>query len=284
MKDIVREILMQVFKLSANGVQASDIKMNDSVLAFVFTTRYGGSTLWGYFALVGIAFSLIYFILELNRKLMFEGSDFTAKSLIAPFCKLIGSYYVLSRSGFIITRLAGIGNSFVDWAQGYFEATTYTALSDAQIGTLLDQMCDGIGFFKALALLLPCFVMLLVSLVCSLVWKYKAISYKIEVLYRIGISPIALADVYSGNNSQGVRWCKAMLATTLYGASFILCIALGHMIAFQEIVDTMSASDFLDSASSVWEMISKVAVIVVVPIAEIGAISAIRSALKEALA
>ena len=153
-------------------------------------------------------------------------------------------------------------------------------------------MTDGMGFFLAIALILPAFCMYLVTVVCSIVWKYKALTYKIEVLYRMGISPIALADVYSGQNAQGVRWLKAMLGLGLYAASFIIVVKLGNAIALQEFADSIlkyfgdlkSGAAMDESAKTVWGMIGNLAGMLVIPIAELGVISAIRSAIKEALA
>lgn len=285
MTDIIKEILQVVFGmcLGTTGVNVTDIKLDDSALDLIFSDSYGGNTLWSYFALVGIGFSLVYFLLELNRKLAFEGNDVTMKTFIAPFLKFAGSYLVLSRGGFIVTRMAGIGNNFVDWANGYDPG--WDLITEDKLNQMAELITDGLGFFVSIGLLLPCLAMMLVTIVCSLVWKFKAISYKIELLFRIGISPIALADIYSGNNSQAVRWCKAMLGTALYGASMIIVIKLGNVLAFQEMMtewDELLALNFDDF--SVWELISKVAVCVVVPIAELGAIGAVRTAIKEALA
>lgn len=284
MKDIVKDILLSVVSacIGSGSLSADSIMIKDTTVEFI-------KTMWGYFAVAGIAMSIIYFLLEINRKLAFERTDFSMHSFGAPFLKLGASIIVVGNGKSIISWLVKAGNQFITWAD-----TTFDPAWTAQEGLkdVVDQMTDGMGFFLAIALILPAFCMYLVTVVCSIVWKYKALTYKIEVLYRMGISPIALADVYSGQNAQGVRWLKAMLGLGLYAASFIIVVKLGNAIALQEFADSIlkyfgelkSGAAMDESAKTVWGMIGNLAGMLVIPIAELGVISAIRSAIKEALA
>lgn len=284
MKDIVKDILLSVVSacIGSGSLSADSIMIKDTTVEFI-------KTMWDYFAVAGIAMSIIYFLLEINRKLAFERTDFSMHSFGAPFLKLGASIIVVGNGKSIISWLVKGGNRFITWADTRFDPawTAQEGLKD-----VVDQMTDGMGFFLAIALILPAFCMYLVTVVCSIVWKYKALTYKIEVLYRMGISPIALADVYSGQNAQGVRWLKAMLGLGLYAASFIIVVKLGNAIALQEFADSIlkyfgdleSGAAMDESAKTVWGMIGNLAGMLVIPIAELGVISAIRSAIKEALA
>lgn len=250
------------------------------------------NSIWGYFALAGIGLSTIYFLMELNRKYAFEGTDVTLKTFSVPFVKYAASILVLSKGARIIGALVSIGNAFISFVHGKdFEPgkEAYKDLLDylTKDSSSIERFFNGVGFFMCLVIIIPLLLGWLVTIVCGLVWKYKALGYKIELLFRMGISPLALADVYSGQNSQAVRWCKSMLATVLYGASFIVVVKLGHAIALKDMV-----KDFTDllskgpgsGADAVWDLFTSMLKMVVVPIAELGCINAVRQALKEALA
>lgn len=281
MPDIVFEVIEAAITacLSATSMSVSDLEIPNSMFHLV-------DSVWGYFSIVGIAMTIIYFLIEINQKLAFERSDFSLHSFGAPLLKLAVAIAVLANGAKIIAWIFGFGNGLVNATNSWdiaFGAAYDTNGSTALIESMR-EVCNGLGFFMALAMLLPCFCMYIVSIVCSLVWKFKALTYKIEALYRVGISPVALADVYSGQNAQAIRWIKGMIGMMLYGASFILIIKLGHAIALQQVVQDVQ--EFIDSNSgvTVWSLFSHLIMIVIVPIAELSVIGAIRSAIKEALA
>ena len=240
--------------------------------------------LWGYFALVGIGFTLIYFLLEVNRKYAFESTDLTIKTFAVPFIKLVAAIVVLGNAKTIVHSLVDMGNSFIKDMDNFNPGKE--AIVDLK--DTLNAVMGKASFMLALLLILPSIGCWIITIVCQLVWKYKAIGYKIELLFRVGISPIALADIYSGQNSQAIKWCKGLLATVLYGASFILVVKLGNALAISEISKNISAFNDVkaekDSIKAVWDLFTAMLGFLIVPIAEIGCISAIRQALKEALA
>ena len=238
--------------------------------------------LWGYFALVGIGFTLIYFLLEVNRKYAFESTDLTIKTFAVPFIKLVAAIVVLSNGEMIIHSLVDLGNSFIDFV-GDGNGFTPSEEQSLKLAGTLNEVLGKASFMAALLLIFPTMLCWLLTVVCQLVWKYKALGYKIELLFRVGISPIALADIYSGQNSQAIKWCKGLLATVLYGASFIVIVKLGNALILADLnnkIDEFAQNKDIEF----WELFSSMLEFMIMPIAEIGCISAIRQALKEALA
>lgn len=264
--------------MSSGGLDANDIMISQKMVNMV-------KQIWDYFALLGIGFSIIYFLMEINRKYAFEATDLTIKTFAVPFIKLVASIGVLSKGGTIIGTLVELGNDFIQFSYSEFkpEQAVFNDLTAS-----LNRIMGGMGFFVALILIIPCLACWIITVVCQLIWKYKALGFKIELLFRVGISPIALADVYSGQNSQAIRWCKSLLATVLYGASFILVYKLGHALVVEELKEKMEQfakfSSIGDTIDAAWDMLTCMLSFLVIPIAEIGCISAIRTALKEALA
>lgn len=240
-----------------NGAGTSDsiadsLKISPNIMAFV-------NIIWEYFMIIGIGMTLIYFLMEMNRKLALEGRDLNMKSMFAPFLKLMIAIAVLSQGAKIVTWLITYGNNLVDYANTHF-ITALTAGGSGTNGVTGEDIISGLGFFSKLLLVIPALLMWVISMICSLVWLYKALGFKIELLFRTAITPIALADIYSGQNANAVRWLKGFLGMAIYAMSFIVIPRIGGALAAQE----LAASDDL------WEVLRNLAQFLIVPIAEIG--------------
>ncbi|MBP3796149.1 MAG: hypothetical protein J6I46_00035 [Ruminococcus sp.] len=248
MGKIVTKLLLWVIGkvLGGGGINADDVRIEDNYLDLV-------DDLWDYFALVGIGFTLIYFLLEVNRKYAFESTDLTIKTFAVPFIKLVAAIVVLSNGEMIIHSLVDLGNTFIDYV-GEGKGFTPTKDQADKLADTLNDVMGGASFMVALLLILPTIICWLLTVVCQLVWKYKALGYKIELLFRVGISPIALADIYSGQNSQAIKWCKGLLATVLYGASFIVIVKLGNALILADLNNKISEFAQYKSVENIWDM------------------------------
>lgn len=256
--------------------------------------------------MIGMGLSIAYFLLEINRKMMFERDDFTLKSITAPLIKLVLAFFVL-RNGWDIVKM------LIDAHNGIIEASTKWGLEGVKEGAEagkttfygITSLPSDAHPFKDLSLITKCLACLpmliawLVSCVCTFVYWYKSIGYKIEFLYRVGLTPVAFADVYSGNNSNMYRWFKGFFAFALYGAAFIVIPRITQGL----IMDTMSIfwedagekalenSDNWKNALSafgeivkmgLWSIVKFIFLMLLAPIAAIGTISSVRQLTKEA--
>lgn len=310
-EELINKILETLINNQATITSVSELQFNSTVLAYA-------SKVWNYFMIIGIGMTLIYFLMEMNRKLAFEGRDLNLKSMFAPFLKLMAAIAVLSQGANIVSWLLGFHNKLIQQA---FSGDTFKAdvadhsidhaIGDATglgdilgdvatiigtdgvggIGEVFTQLHLGIGV--KLTILVIFLFAWLITLVCGLVWSYKALTYKIEFLFRISITPIALADIYSGQNSNAIRWLKGILGTTLFGFSMLIIPRIGGLISYSFIMDI--ATEFYDivgdgvgeavggTISVLWNMIKGILGLLVVPIAELGCLSAIKQLTKEVL-
>lgn len=241
--------------------------------------------LWGYLSLVAIGLTLIYFLIELNRKLALEGGDFNMKSMFSPFLKLMIAIAILSQGATIFSTILDLNNSFVKEASSYDiteldtgEATDgkYNILNDDQREEFAKELADKtsgliVTVFACVAMLL----MYLITLVLNLVWFYKACMFKIEFLWRIGITPIGLTDIYSGNNSNAIRWCKGTLALAVYGMGLVVLPKLALVL--------MADSFTLAVTGGFWNCLASIASCIIAPLAALGSASAVKQISKEAL-
>lgn len=282
---------------SGGGCSMNDLIIGNNVLKF-------SSRIWSYFAIIGLGLTIMYFLFEMNQKLALEGRDLNIKSFMSPFLKFAIAAVLLSQGSKIVGSVIGFHNYTVEKADqmqtialstsdlmalNEDESSPETPPESGSSGTSeqarekVKEKISGLSIFEALAIFPQVLIMYLIQLVLSLVWKYKALTYKLEFLWKIGITPIALSDIYNGSHSNAIRWLKGLIATAVYGASFILIVKLGSWVSYGSYID-MAERVFNDgfSLSAFISQIGYMLSFVIIPFAELGVLSAIKQATKEA--
>ena len=235
-------------------------------------------TMYKYFMVIGIGMTIVYFIMEMNKQYALQARDLNIKTVGVPFLKLLASIAVLSQGSKIIGWILSFNNSLVKYAQTNFTMTG----SGKGLADLTDKIPSGdnivnaLSFMNLLVLLLPALICWLIGVIVGLVFKYKAYAYKIEVIFRTGIAPIALGDVYSGENSTAVKFIKRFLALGLYAMAFVVVVNIGA---------SMIGADFLEGLTSgdTWRILGGILKCLVVPFAELGALGVAKQACNEVL-
>lgn len=273
MKDLLKALIDAILA-NCTGASSKTIEFQQSEVDLM-------SEMWGYFAFVGIAMTLIYFILEMNRKFALEGGDLTIKSFFAPFLKLMIAIAVLSQGGKIIGAILSINNAMAKAAggtpnaDGVLEGGWFTYDSSAATDGNLKSIIDGYGLIQMVGIIMPLLLCFVVSLVLKLVWWYKGILYKLEVLFRLGIAPVSFADVYSGQNSNAIRYLKGFLALGIYGVA---------LVTLPSIATHISLDNFVGSSTTFWEAFANFCQLALIaPFAALSCANAARTAAKEAL-
>lgn len=236
--------------------------------------------IYNYIGILGIAMALTYFLMEMNEKLALEGRDLTMKSFFSPFLKLMVAIGVISQSGDIVTYIISFNDQFIKTISK--AAKNSDALTN--LATTFDSFTEAIGNFSFFVLFAVLFILLLtmiVGLVLKLVWWYKGMLYKLELLFRLAFLPAAVADVYSGRHSNAIRYFKGFLALGFYGVSLVAlpAVALNLSTAMmQDQIEKLSAggADFIT-------IISCLLMFLISPFAAIAASNIVKQVSKEAL-
>lgn len=291
-KNFFTELLKAIF--SMNHISGDWLKFSDdTTLALV-------RNVWGYIGMFGLGMTLVYFLIEINNKLALEGmQNMTFKTLLSPFLKLFIAVVILHNSGHIVNALLNINNTMVDWAAdsknlfGTSEVTTTATGSGTGADTTTTVVEDGVpeesrdvydalieryhelGFVDKIVIIIVTLVLWLVSAIMWFIWVYKAITYKLEVLWRVAITPVALADVYSGNHSNAFRWLKGFLGLSLYAIALMSIPILAELIGFE--------SGNVEVDWSVWECLKCLLGTLIAPFAALGVTSTIKQVCKEAM-
>lgn len=252
---------------------------NDSVLTMM-------NVIWKYFCMFGMCLSIVYFIAEINKKYMFEARDLNFKSMSLPFLKLGFSIVSLCVASDILSYIVMWNTTVLNWAKNkVIPSNAFTLSSSSGDGQrMVNAMSDAIksmGFLSTAFLILVLLFGWLVAIVVGIIFNYKAFLYKLEFAYRIAISPIAFADIYSGMSSNAVKWLKGFIALILYGMIMVTLPAVGTTMAVQCVSDAVNG--MTAGSVGVLDMIQSFFMIVIAPIAELGILSTIKSMTKEVI-
>jgi hypothetical protein len=234
--------------------------------------------IWDYFMLVSLGMAIIYFLLEMNTKIAFEGNNLTMKSIFAPILKFGFTFFILCYSPKIIGYAIDIGNSFIDFVDT-IKLTGYSPNTYATASKAFGDATSGFSILVMIVAGLFLIIAWLINMVLQLVWLYKAALFKLEVFWRIGMSPIALAEAYGGQHSGAMRWLKGTIALVVYGAA---------LVALPKLVIEMMGADMSDIAAKIagcgdfWHFITFIFSTLIYPFAGLGACSVVKQVIKEA--
>lgn len=239
--------------------------------------------IYNYLAIAGIAFTLVYFLMEMNEKLALEGRDLTMKSFFAPFLKLMVAIAVISQSGKIVSSIIMFNDTFITKISSIAKAGDTTQADLAKVMTKLMEMFGKLGFFILLVVLIILMLTAIIGLVLKLVWWYKGMMYKLELLFRLSVLPIAVADIYGGRHSNAIRYIKGFLALGLYGVALVALPRIALTLATAMTTEQLAALTGAGGDPDIVAGLSCLLMYLVAPFAAIAASNVAKQVSKEAL-
>ena len=132
------------------------------------------------------------------------------------------------------------------------------------------------NLFEGLLMMLVLLLLWIVSLVVAFIFIYKAYAIGLEFYARMAGLPLAMADSFSGISSPALRYIKGSLAFIGYVMAFTVLPKAMTIIG----KDAMTA--FADPGQDPLSLAASVGTALIIPIATIGALDAIKQVLKEA--
>lgn len=237
--------------------------------------------IYDYIAILGIGLTIAYFLMEVNEKLAFEGRDLTMKSFFAPFLKFVAAIAVISQSGKIVSWIISFNDIFITTISGYIKNDTESMKNLADAFAALEKVIGDFAFFVLFVVLFIMILIAIIGFVLKLVWWYKGMLYKLELLFRLAFLPAAVADVYSGRHSSAIRYFKGFLALGFYGVSLVALPAVALNLSTAMMTDqiaklTAGGADFVT-------IISSILMFIIAPFAAIAASNIVKQISREAL-
>lgn len=266
-KDVCSPDVTNYFKFLSGGTatdkNGATVDVQNVILA-------GINGIFSNLCVFGLCLSIVFCIIELNKKFAFEGNDLTLKSIFVPFLKLGISVVVLANGGTLIGKFLEYHDWLIDNMSSWWDNST--EFNDAMAGELADM-----GLLAAIVFAVVILLLFIVAQICGFIWRYKGLTYKIELIFRAAIAPVALADIYSGQNSTAVRYLKGFLATAFYAAMVCVVPQVGITLGMSMIQGSGTVgTGALDNVGYVLQLL-------VLPIAELGMMGTLKSLAKEAV-
>lgn len=276
MKDFVKDFaeMMLSVCMDLSGVSPTLLCVDASVVQAI-------NPFWNALCIFAVGLSIVYFLIEMNKKYLFEAKDMNIKSMFLPFLKLGLSIGVLSMGADLVSSILGFHNAFITKIDNdMVYSMTASPMTGGEISTVAGKLVDSMGFWTQIFACLLFMFGWIIGAIVQLVWNYKALTYQLELLLKVGVTPVALADVYS--NSQGaIKWIKSLLAFVLYGASFMVVPKIGMIVASGQFT---SAINGFSSDPNIFNVFSGIIAIIIIPIAELGVMGSVKQLCKEVLA
>ena len=220
------------------------------------------NTVWKYVAPIGLCMCLVYFLIELNKILLLQGQDFTLNSLGAVLLKLGISWFFISRGAELVGYALDINNALVNLGADLSNTgDTAGKLQDA--GESFLTYLEDVGLLESIGILVMLFIVWLVAVIASFALIFQAVSRKLEMLVRVALAPVALGDMYNGEQSNGFRYLKKILALGFWGLAIEMVVAIGGELS-AEVIDSIFSGNV--SGINVTEMAS----FLLFPLAEAG--------------
>ncbi len=305
MKKIIIAMVEMLLKFISSGMHTDILKIKNELTSTTFSMNTSTTMVSGLFnatQALAMGLAIIYFCYEANSKWAFEGADISPKSLAAPFLKLIMAVILIENCqkwlDSVWTTFTGIlGGKDFNLSSEQFAIGTPEV---ANTTVLAENMVKGMGTLELVGFLIIALIGWLIITIVSLLFKYKILLFKIELAFRIGISPLAVSDAYNGMGSNSVRWFKGMLGFILYGVAFVAVPALaatmikdmqfnGQTIkdSTKEIFDALATKETAKAKiqeKGVLGMYSMLLPAILTPIASLGVLGAIQQVCREAAA
>lgn len=268
----------------------------EDALSFTATDLTIANSLWSYLAIVGVSLLIVYFLCDLNKILLQSQGNINGKILFAPIMKFGIGYYFLAHGGKIVGWIFDLNNAMISYVNTQIVMTSVGTWGVPDTTTqAIIEMVDNLGFYDACFLAAMLIIVLMLSYIPSLVMLYNAYARKLEMIIRVGITPVALGDIFKGTDGTAVKWLKQFLALSLYGVCMIMVIKIGSNLQISYLLTKFNNEALNDLTNVIlnvtvvgglWrslQFIRNLAGLLVIAIAEIGACSLLKQACKEVL-
>lgn len=270
-------VITTIFELT--GATASQLNISNGTIQSIHDV-------WNYFIMAGIGLTIVYFIIDLNRKWMFEGQNMSIKSMAVPFLKLVIAIILMANAAKLFGALCSFNNGFAEALERMDFRPGSLTIDDNLGSDIMKQL----GFWEKIIMIFPLIVGFAVGIICNLVWAYKALIYKIELIVRTAFAPVALADIYSGLNASAIKYIKGTIALILYGGCLIILpkvtLAVGaenFNIMMEQMTNVIHNTSFGSTMSDIFNVILSWFELIICPIAGIGLCGAAKALTKEAM-
>lgn len=283
-------LLGQLFSFVLNSDIGQDLVVQQ--LCIVEDDLSMSFRLWDMFGVFALGLAIIGFLFDIDRQIFMMQQNFTMKDFFFPFVKLAACMLFLQYGKPLVKTTLNLNNYLVNQAAALdfmYDAGADPGSKISPAETAAAQAIDDMNLILAALVVAPLLLMMFIlQIVPMLVMYYNAVVRKLEIILRVGFSPIAMADVYKMADSTMWRWLKKLLALGLYGVGIVMIMKIGKALQVVYLAKTFgeisTASGMADNPMGAFlGLVTPVLFAVVILFAELGACSMIKQATNEVL-
>lgn len=281
--DFVGQILYKM--LSENGSNAATAIKDVLVLNPVQDPATFGilNTLYELVLPAGLMMMVVYYLSSLSEESV-SGRDFSLEKFLFGLLKVILAMIIVSNGTKVIDFAISFGNSFVDliWSGfGLGIANPGTATTAITENTDLIEAIDEMGVMGQIVVILPALIIWLLRIVANSLLKLQAYTRLFELIFRVVIFPLGVADLISdGMRSSGVRYVKKLLAAFVNGSVMLLAVLVMGTVSLDIIVGNVSGSTNI--GADVIGFIASMFDGLLIPFAAVGAMGLAKTVVNDA--
>lgn len=241
------------------------------------------NAMWRHFAIFGMSILIVYFILEMNKAMLIDNS-YTLKTITMPLIKLGLGFVVISKGKELVSLFLGFNNSLINYTYDKFNIGDATIQQAGINSEPYTKYIGELSFFGVIFMIIPALLLFVIQKVVSMIFAFKGLTWKLEYLFRIGVTPIALGDIYEGKNSLAFKWMKKFLALTLYAMGLIVIMNLGSALQIQIMSNGFNGTNVATGViTGLTGLVEGCLFAILIPIAEIGVMGTVKQICNEVL-
>lgn len=190
-------------------------------------------TMYEFFVPLGIIMLILYLLLDVLNTTTSRIRDFDMKSFLMIFFKG-GIGLIFLKYGFnIMGNLLSVSNTITQAVMNEKVITNSgatNAVFDKLYGTMLAAV-NKLSLMDLIGLVLSAVVLQLTQIIPEILILFQAISRKIEIIFRTGIAPISLPDIYNGiSNSKAITYIKRFAVILMHGPIMLVIIKVAYWL------------------------------------------------------
>ena len=206
------------------------------------TTYDIGKSMYSFFMPLGIIMVIIYMLLDLMNISTSHMRDLDTKAIVMPLLKGMIGLALLRYGYWIMGGLVNVANTIALKIKSgeVINVSASSASMDTFYETILTQIGSA-GIMESLGFVMTALILQCTQIIPQILIMFHAISRKIEIIFRVGIAPISLPDIYNGiSNSKALTFLKRFAVCLLHGPMMIIILKVAFYLQSTHVADIIA--------------------------------------------
>ena len=201
-------------------------------------------SIYDYFLPLGLIMLVLYFLMDIMTQTTSRVRDFDAKSFFMSFLKAVMGLAMLKYGYWIMGSLVEVSNTITNMVMNGKVVTGEDNQAFDRLYAIVVNAVGGNGVLDNLGLAMSAVVLQITQIIPEIIILFQAISRRIEIIFRVGIAPISMPDVYNGfSGSKAVTYLKRFAVVLLQGPMMIVIIKVAFQLQANHVAAVLDTLD-----------------------------------------